>query len=586
MKKYKVAGRNLETLLKKVAEKFKVNINEVGYNIIDKTNEKISLEVWKKKENITVKNEDEINKFKLNVSEEGVFLTIAEGNIDFNEVIEFIAEKDIEAPDMEQLSLAFENRRKKVKIAEFYEGIYKESEIEVEVSPDKMKAYIILSEPKGMNLPVKEKIKTKLLENKIIYGIKDQYIDELLKNKKFNIPHLVAEGDMPEDGIDGYIDYKVKSVNKRSLLKPMALEDGKVDFKQLEIIENVVEGQVLAVKIPAELGKNGKNIFAEEIKSKNGKDVPIKLGKNTKLSDSGFEIISKIDGMVSFSEGKLSVANVYATPEVGVLTGNIDFVGSVIVKGDVKDGYEIKADGNIEVVGNVEKAKLISTGDVVIRGSFFGKNIGKIESKGDIVVNFAESAIIESEKDVIGNEAFMNCKIFAHGKMKVIDKKGVIIGGKTSAGEGLEAINIGSHLAVKTEIEVGSNPKIVEKIKKLELELKESEKKMSQIDKNINLLNKLKMAMKESMPQDKLLLLKQLSTAKFSMSKHAKEIKYDIEENRKLSENIKDATVDVHGICYPGVKIKIRKGTYFVKEKIQNVRFYYENAEVKITALK
>lgn len=597
MKKYKVSGTDKVILLKKVAEKLNTEVSRIAHNVLEESNGKVVLEVWIKEnikdENIKDENIKEVNKkeeedfvenkIELNVSNEGVYIKINKGKVDFNEVINFIAEKDIEAPYMEKISEAYENRGKKIKIAEYYEGLYIPSKIEVVVSEDKMKAYIEMTEPKGMNLPKIDEIKEKLKQEGIIYGIREELIFEALKSKKFNIEIIVAEGKKAIDGENAKIKYYIKSIEKKNNLKPMMLENGKVDFKNLDIIENVEAGAILAEKIPPQKGVEGINVYGEKISAKEGKEINLVKGKNTSITEDGKKIISNISGMVSYKEKKIDVLNTFVVDNVGIGTGNIDFVGNVIVKGDIMPDYQVKATGNVEVKGNVEKAEIISEGDVIIRGSFFGKGVGKIKSLGDVILNFAEAIIIETEGNVIVNEAIMNSKVFCEKKITVIDRKGVIIGGEIKAAEGIEAINIGSHHAVKTDIEVGSNPKILEELKKMEEDNEETTKKMQQIEKNITLLSKLKSS--GQLGDDKKELFEQLIKAKFSMTKHINDLKEKIEEYNEKSQGVKTSTVDIHGVCYPGIKIKIRKGTYFVKEEIQNARFYYENGDVKFTSL-
>lgn len=597
MKKYKVSGTDKVILLKKVAEKLNTEVSRIAHNVLEESNGKVVLEVWIKEnikdENIKDENIKEVNKkeeedfvenkIELNVSNEGVYIKINKGKVDFNEVINFIAEKDIEAPYMEKISEAYENRGKKIKIAEYYEGLYIPSKIEVVVSEDKMKAYIEMTEPKGMNLPKIDEIKEKLKQEGIIYGIREELIFEALKSKKFNIEIIVAEGKKAIDGENAKIKYYIKSIEKKNNLKPMMLENGKVDFKNLDIIENVEAGAILAEKIPPQKGVEGINVYGEKISAKEGKEINLVKGKNTSITEDGKKIISNISGMVSYKEKKIDVLNTFVVDNVGIGTGNIDFVGNVIVKGDIMPDYQIKATGNVEVKGNVEKAEIISEGDVIIRGSFFGKGVGKIKSLGDVILNFAEAIIIETEGNVIVNEAIMNSKVFCEKKITVIDRKGVIIGGEIKAAEGIEAINIGSHHALKTDIEVGSNPKILEELKKMEEDNEETTKKMQQIEKNITLLSKLKSS--GQLGDDKKELFEQLIKAKFSMTKHINDLKEKIEEYNEKSQGVKTSTVDIHGVCYPGIKIKIRKGTYFVKEEIQNARFYYENGDVKFTSL-
>lgn len=585
MKKYKVEGINLHELLRKVAAKLNTTENKIGYNMIseDKISGKIVLEVWVIEERAP--EAEEI--IKMNISKDGVFLKINNGDIDLNDVINFIAEKDIQDPDIEKINEAYYSRGKEIKIADYFEGFYREAEIDIEMSEDKMEGYIYIVEPKGVNLPAYEAIK-KMIEDKITFGFKEELLKEALRERKYNYNVVIAKGASPIHGKDAYIKYHIKSIDNKNKLKPSMLEDGRVDFKSLDIVENVKAGQLLAEKVPAEKGIPGKNLLGNIVEAKDGKDCLLPVGKNTQISEDGLKVTSKIDGMVVYKDKKISIADIYVVNDVGLATGNINFSGSVLIKGDVSSDYTVEAEGNIEVKGNFEKAYLKSKGDIIARGSIFGKGAGKLEAKGDIIVNFAEAAIIEAEGNVIANEAIMHSNIFCGKKVSVIDRKGVLVGGDIMAAEGIEVINLGSAMSVKTEVEVGINPKLLEEYKAIEAEHDEVAKKLDQIEKNLNVLQKLKATLKENMPKEKEDLLVQLLKAKFSITKHIHDQRLRMEELDKEMNDVKHATVDVHGICYPGVKIKIRKGAYFVNEKIQNARFYYDEgtASVKFTALK
>ena len=76
---------------------------------------------------------------------------------------------------------------------------------------------------------------------------------------------------LPKKGIDARIDYKVNIKKNVITLKEDAA--GRVDFKNLSKIENVVVGQIIAEKIPAKKGKHGYTIFNEMVAAKDGKDI-------------------------------------------------------------------------------------------------------------------------------------------------------------------------------------------------------------------------------------------------------------------------------------------------------------------------
>ena len=66
---------------------------------------------------------------------------------------------------------------------------------------------------------------------------------------------------------------------------------------------------------------------------------------------------------------KISVLNVYHVPgNVGYATGNIDFAGSVVIRGDIENGFVVKAEGDVTVGGNVEGGSIYADGNITIRG--------------------------------------------------------------------------------------------------------------------------------------------------------------------------------------------------------------------------
>jgi uncharacterized protein (DUF342 family) len=56
-------------------------------------------------------------------------------------------------------------------------------------------------------------------------------------------PLLAAEGQYPRNGRDAYIEYKVRVDKSRVQFEED--DSGKVDFRNLELLENVVAGQLL-----------------------------------------------------------------------------------------------------------------------------------------------------------------------------------------------------------------------------------------------------------------------------------------------------------------------------------------------------
>lgn len=603
MKKYRVIGRSVNSLIKKVAVKLGVSEEKVGYEVkkedIDQNGEKvIVLDVWVteekevEKEVVSHKGSEQKeeqaaekkNPIEIEINNTGVYLTL-NGKQNFNSVVDYIMDKEIKDPEFESINEAYQNPGKKVKIAEYFEGIYERSKIELSFSDDKMKGYIIVTKPRGISAINVDDMLEEIKKIGITTGIKKEKLSEIVGKNRYDEKICFAEGIEAVDGKNGYVDYKINAFKNKNSLKPVENENGKVDFKNLDVVENVEKDTLLAVKVMPEKGKNGRNIFGEEIIAKDGIEVEIEQGKNTLLSSDSMELRAEIDGMVSLNGKRIDIMNVFITDEVGISTGNIKFLGGVLVKGDVQPDYIIEAEGNVEIKGNVEKSDIKATGDIIIKGGCFGKDSGKIIAGNDVIINFVESAYIEAAGNVIVNEGIMNSTVVAGKKVLLLDKKGTILGGDIRAAEGIEVINLGSSRGIKTEIEVGINPKVLEEIRKLEEEIEEDKKKVDQVEKTLNLLQNMKESLKEKMPEDKEEMLNKMISAKFSISKNIKQHQAELADKQKTASDIKNATVLVHDVCYPGIKIKIRKGSITTKEALRNAKFYYEGAEVKITSV-
>jgi len=197
--------------------------------------------------------------------------------------------------------------------------------VELKVSEDGMEAYIKINSPEDGRIPSVDEILSFLAENGVVFGIDESAIRDAIENKKFGEFILVARGERPKDGVDGYIDYKF---NKDRELKPVILEDGRVDYRNLESVESVVKGQLLAVKVPPEPEKDGKNVMGKVVKAYKPKDPKIPAGKNTVVSEDGMKLFAACDGHVVFENGKVVVYPVFTRKgDVDYSIGNIEFVG-------------------------------------------------------------------------------------------------------------------------------------------------------------------------------------------------------------------------------------------------------------------
>ncbi|MBI4977302.1 MAG: FapA family protein [Spirochaetes bacterium] len=353
-----------------------------------------------------------------------------------------------------------------VKIAEWQPNIYNDGRATIDVSEDEMKVFVNVTAPQKNGREVDEQDIIDLLGGSgIVHGLDEGSIKEVVEKSITGRPFLIANGTPPVNGENARIEYKV-DIEKKSVPKNID-ENSNVDYKDLNIIENVTVGQVLAQKIEASDGVPGKTVKGKFIEAKKGKDIDFGdiAGTNVEISADRTKVISKINGQVVYKFNKLYVEPVFNVKgDVGPETGNITFLGNVFVGGNVLDNYKIQAAGNIDVKGSVGKAELMSEGDIMVKLGVQGKGGAKLKAGNDVIAKFIENANVEAGRDVVVTEAVMHSNLDAGRRVVIVGRRSVITGGRVRAMEEINAKVFGSATSAKTIVAAGIPPRVRQKL--------------------------------------------------------------------------------------------------------------------------
>lgn len=132
--------------------------------------------------------------------------------------------------------------------------------VEAEIARDKMSASIFIYETleyiQNNHEKLTQQVHETLEEKGIVHGILDFDISKAEPGKAF----LIAQGEPPVAGMDAQITYLPKPERK-----PVIRDDGKADYYDMNFISEISEGSWLGEKIPATLGKAGKNVLGEVV---------------------------------------------------------------------------------------------------------------------------------------------------------------------------------------------------------------------------------------------------------------------------------------------------------------------------------
>ncbi|MDF2815763.1 MAG: polymerase [Paenibacillus sp.] len=452
--------------------------------------------------------------------------------------------------------------------------------INLTISEDRVTALLsipIMAEPMACTL---NDLVDYLGRCRVKHGVKQGILQQIAENpRRFAGKQIiVAEGEPPVSGKDGEITmlHDPDVENK----KPMENEDGTVDFKEISRILNVRKGQLIAERLLAENGKPGKAVTGEVIEARNGKEARFKIGKNVVTDADQLALYAAIDGMITITDrGKINVFPIYeVNGDVDYRIGNIDFFGTVVIRGNVLPGFKIKSAGDIRVTGGVESAELEAVGSIEITAGILGHNKGIIRAGVNVKSAFIQDAQVETGQDIIVTQSIMHSQIRAGRNVICKGAKGLIIGGTVQAGEKVVARTVGNTMSTPTSIEVGVLPELRNELTTLRSQLRAYADNLDKTDKALVLLDQ--MAAAGQLSPDRLAMRIKLShTRKQTIEEQAASKERILEIERTLEDTDK-ARVEVVSIVYGGTKIVIGRYTRFVKEAAPRVYFKYLDGDI------
>lgn len=444
-------------------------------------------------------------------------------------------------------------------------------EFSIFVENDGNKAFAFIPWFPG-NMVTEDDIYNELKKRGIVNGIKRETIAEMIKNRRMNEKILIAEGTPAETGKDGWFEFFVRLDLPRI---PAPLPDGGVDYVNIEAFEMVDEGEKLAVYHPAQKGIDGQNIFGEVLHANKGIEKKPLKGKGFAIASDGVTYISKINGKFEYINGQMIISNMIIVREdVTAVTGKLEVDGSVYVVGSVYSGGHIEAKGDIIVEYNVETAKLVAGGNVMIKRGSCSKHDCFIEAKGEVSGSFFEAANINAGGNVKANY-IMNSDINTLGKAIISGSKGMLLGGRMRAVKGVDTYNLGNSSHIRTFLEVGRNV-LYDK------QQYEFGKKRTQILEQLSMLEEQWNKILKSLPPDKekaVELIKKLNGAIVAKDHELAELDADISKLAHITDEGMKAVL-VRGNAYEGSIIEINTVKYMLRSNVNRIIFKLKNKNV------
>lgn len=528
--------------------------------------------------------------FQIEVANEGVFLLVfppkGEGEpLTAKEITNYLVRYGLTKYSISDLNEALSNKEdtpKKFKVGEAGSITSVDEVMSLDVSLDKMQAIARFYPPSnnGKHLEIKDILES-LSSKGIAYGILQSEILSYVKNKKYCTDIILAQGSTPVDGTDAQIKYYF---NTDLNMRPKTNADGTVDYRELNMISHIKEGDLLAELIKEDPGKIGIDVFGKETKPKTVKGRRLEYGKDIQISEDQTKIYSQVTGHAKLEKGKVIVSNVFEVAgDIDNSTGNIQYNGSVLIKGNVRSGFKVIAQGDIIIEGIVEDATVISEEQIIVKRGIHGANRGLLQAGRNIICKFIENARIISG-GYIETETILHSKVDAFTEIRVSGKKGFIAGGYVRAGSLIEAMNVGTEMETITRIEVGVDPSKKERFDELQKQIVEVTRKIEQI-KPILINYKMKLKKGVAFSKDKVDYIRILVIQMQNLQADYTALDYEFQELHSVMNSDSTARIKISNKIYPGVTVVVSEAMMTIKDTKTYSQFYKEDGLVKISSL-
>lgn len=362
----------------------------------------------------------------------------------------------------------------------------------------------------------------------------------------------------PRDGVDGSIEWLVDAPAQKQ-----TSPSDRVNHYQQSAYVVVRRDQVLGRLIAPLPGEDGHDVMGKVLPAKAGR-MPEQALHETILCRSDGQLIAQQQGVLIRSATDARITEkLHITGHVDFSTGNIDFPGDIVVDRGIKDLFEVRAGGSIQVGDVIEAATIECGGDLIARRGMAGREQGNVRIGGNFHVRYLGNVRGVVEKDLIVDSETLNSELTIYGNM--IAPSGTLSGGGLTVVGRVELCILGSDAGTSTELILGTVPRLEERLLQLQAILQRLTEMRDKMDAERAVLEK----NSRRMPAEHKTRLMELG---FELQRIGGMMAGALSCRQSLETTIeKTRTVDltVHQCIHPGVCLKVRQVAHRVKGLVQ-----------------
>jgi uncharacterized protein (DUF342 family) len=453
----------------------------------------------------------------------------------------------------------------------------RDSRINVEISDDRMQAWLSIDPGEGSGAKLSEKkIRDGIESAGVTKGINNEVLDKAIEavlsgEKVERIPF--AQGAEPDLGGREQLEFLLQLASNAAVT---IREDGSADYRNKDNMTRVTKDQAIArITPPPKKPTPGFDVSGKEILPPGEQALNIQVSERIRQEeqeDHTVILYSTIDGELKYEKNAMDVLAVHTVQgNVDLNTGNIKFPGTVQVAGNVESGLYIMSNADIKIMGGVDRALLSAGGDILIQGGVKGGGKSLLRAKQNILASFIEQATVLAVQDIKIAKSCFRSNVKCNGKLMMGDSS-TIVGGTVKVKHGLEVSNLGSERGIHTRVHFGQDYLVEDQVNVQEKEIKKIQLQIAEIDAEIQ---------KAAKTQEKQRLAA-LANKKTKLIKLMQKRGVHLFNLKERFEQHFESQLIVSGSLHPGVILESHGREFEVNKEQKNVSISFDTEAGRI----
>jgi len=307
-----------------------------------------------------------------------------------------------------------------------------------------------------------DELRAELANAGVTHGISENALDDAaarLTDPQATLDIVVARGTPPEHGRDGCLTGDLLGHPLPGVLEDSAPKasyraqcDLNMNYRERLWLRPVATDQKVADITEPTAGTPGTTVRGQPINCKPGRPHAQREGDGVRRTDDA--LFANRDGVILSTDRKIDVVPLYThSADVDYESGNLHTHGSLLINGEVCEGFHPTADADVAITGAVQNGGVTAGASVMIGQGVLGLD-DVIRAGAKIRCRHATSARLVAEESIEIEDQSVQARLCAP-RIRITEGRGTVLGGELHARDSIVVANAGSNAGTTTLLAVG-----------------------------------------------------------------------------------------------------------------------------------